>query len=439
MKSNVVTRIAPSPTGTLHIGTARSALFNYLYAKGQGGKFIVRIEDTDKERSTKEYENEILNSLAWLGIEYDDLFRQSERGSVYKKYIDVLIDGGFAYTSKEASKADIVQEVELVRFKNPNTDVAFHDEVRGEVTFNTEELGDFIIARDGHEPLHHLAVVVDDEEMGVTHVIRGEDLLSNTPRQILIQEALGFERPVYAHMPLILAPDKTKLSKRKGNFKTLGEYQTEGFVPEAMVNYLALLGWNPGTEQEIFSVEELAKSFDIEKIQKGGAVFDESRLRWFNGEHLRRKNLVDVRALLEGKNIPTKLLDNDAALADLLERTEVLSDIDVMRADGEFDYYELVPQLDKSKLVWKDSTKDSTFEHLSKLLELLESVKEFTAENVKDAVWGYASEEGRGSVLWPMRFALSGREKSPDPFLLAEVLGKEETFNRLDYAKDLLS
>ncbi|MFQ5662055.1 MAG: glutamate--tRNA ligase, partial [Candidatus Paceibacteria bacterium] len=245
-KKKVITRIAPSPTGELHIGTARSALFNYLYAKQNGGEFIVRIEDTDKERSKKEFEKDILEGFEWLGLGSDEVFKQSERTSIYKKYIKQLLDDGVAYISKEKSKQEEGKEIEVVRLKNPGKKVEFIDLIRGEIEFDTTELGDFVIARNQDEPLYHLAVVVDDHEMGITHIIRGEDHISNTPRQILIQEALGFERSKYAHIPLILAPDRSKLSKRGDNATSISEYKEKGYISSALVNYMALLGWNPG-------------------------------------------------------------------------------------------------------------------------------------------------------------------------------------------------
>ncbi len=241
---------------------------------------VVRFEDTDRERSKKEFEDDIVAALKWLGLGYETpaVARQSERGEVYQKYFKILLEKGLAYEAEE-SKDDPSKKV--VRFKNPNTRITFTDVVRGEVSVDTTDLGDFVIAKSSTEPLYHLAVVIDDHEMGVTHVIRGEDHISNTPRQILMLEALGFVRPVYAHIPLILAPDKTKLSKRHGAV-SVNEYRAQGFIPEALLNYLALLGWNPGGEREVFSLEELMSLFDLAKVQKGGAVFDIEKLKWFN-------------------------------------------------------------------------------------------------------------------------------------------------------------
>src|SRR3989344_5846621 len=243
---SVVTRFPPSPTGYFHIGSARTALFNYLFATHTGGVMSLRFEDTDKARSKKEYEDDILSGLEWLGLTYTkpEIFRQSERTPIYQKYLKKLLDSGAAY---EAEPGTDDPGKKVIRFKNPGTSVTFHDLIRGNVSFETAELKDFVIAKSVDEPLYNFAVVIDDYETGVTHVMRGEDHISNTPRQILMLEALGFKRPEYAHIPLILAPDRSKLSKRHGSV-AVSEYKRMGFLPEAFVNYLALLGWNPGTE-----------------------------------------------------------------------------------------------------------------------------------------------------------------------------------------------
>lgn len=283
MSQKIVTRFPPSPTGPLHIGNVRTALFNYIFAKQKGGDFVVRIEDTDRLRSKKEYEESMLESLKWLGLERDgELWHQSERTEVYKSYLNKLIQTNKAYVSTETEG----ENREVVRFRNPNKQVVFEDLVRGKVEFDTTELGDFIIAKNLDEPLYHLAVVVDDFEAGITHVIRGEDHISNTPRQILIQEAISVSRPIYAHLPLILASDRSKLSKRKhGESVSLDYYRQKGYSPAAIINYLALLGWNPGTEQEIFTLDELIKVFDFARVHKGGAIFDEKKLAWVNRKH----------------------------------------------------------------------------------------------------------------------------------------------------------
>ena len=394
----MITRFPPSPTGPLHIGNVRTALFNYLFAKKHGGQFIVRIEDTDKTRSKKEYEDDMLESLVWLGIKREgELWHQSERTEIYKKYLHKLIDDGKAYISHETEG----ENREVVRFKNPNKKVAFDDLIRGAVEFDTTELEDFIIARNIDDPVYHLAVVVDDAEAGVTHIIRGEDHISNTPRHILIQEALGFPRPIYAHLPLILASDKSKLSKRKhGEAVSLNYYRAKGYLPEAMVNYLALLGWNPGTEQEIFTMEELIGQFDLAKIQKGGAIFDEKKLQWVNKEHIKRLPPEEQRKLL------VKSLEGEPYLV------------------GE-------PELDLEKLPWKKVSKEETVVYLEKVLEIISSGN---MSRVPLDIMRYAEREGRGNVLWPVRYALTGATASPDPFIILEILGKEKSLGRLEKA-----
>lgn len=434
----VVTRVAPSPTGNLHIGTARTALFNYLYAQAYDGEFIVRVEDTDKERSEKKYEDNILESLEWLGIKYDKIFRQSERTAVYKSYLVKMIEDGSAYLSKEESKKEPGKEVEVVRLKNPNEIVTFNDEIRGEIKFDTTDLGDFVIARNMDDPLYHLAVVVDDFEMEVTHIIRGEDHISNTPRQILIQRAIGVkETPIYAHMPLILAPDRSKLSKRKGA-KPVTFYEEEGYLPEAFVNYIALLGWNPGSDKEIFSMDELIKEFSLDNMHKGGAIFDIEKFNWMNGEYLKNLDNAEIRKMISDLDISTELkeiFNGDAALTDILERVDTINAIE----KEDLSYYTETPEYDVEKLIWKDSTKEETAEYLNEVISILEKLEDFESEKVKDSIWDYAGEKGRGAVLWPMRYALSGRDKSPAPFLLAEILGKEETIGRLKNVVQLLS
>ena len=437
------TRIAPSPTGDLHIGTARTALFSYLFAKQNNGKFVVRIEDTDKERSTKESESDIFNGLKWLGLKEDELYRQSERTDIYKKYIQQMLDASTAYVSKEESKAKAGEQVEVVRLKNEGKKVEFEDMVRGKIEFDTTELGDFVIARSIDDPLYHLAVVVDDHEMAISHIIRGEDHISNTPRQILIQEALGLERPKYAHIPLILAPDRSKMSKRR-NSTSISEYSEKGYISSALINYMALLGWNPGTDRELFTLDELIAEFKLENIQKGGAIFDIEKLNWFNREYIKKMPEDEIFENVK-KNLPESISNmseySDTILRKIIpiisERMNVFGDMKQMSEDGEIDYYFRNPEYDRKNLLWKqDSDLKVSVEHLREVARLLESVDEsdFTQESVKEAIWSYADEKGKGSVLWPMRYALSGRDKSPDPFMLASVLGKDETIYRLNNA-----
>lgn len=427
MSRKVVTRIAPSPTGLFHIGTARTALFNYLYARKHGGKFILRIEDTDKERSKKEYEDDILNGLKWLGLEWDEFYRQSERGDVYKKYLQKLLDEDKVYLDGNA-----------IRFRNPNKKVSFDDAIRGKIEFDTSDVGDFVIAKDMDTPLYHFAVVVDDNEMGVTHIIRGEDHISNTPRHILLYEALGFELPQYAHLPLILAPDKSKLSKRYGAV-SVTEYKEQGYLSEAIVNFIAFIGWNPGDEREVMSLSDLVENFSLERVQKNGAVFNSVRLDWYNKEYIRKMDSAALADILmqylpeSYKGVAESRGDYWGKIVELeKERITKLSDI----KEG-IGYFFETPQYEKNLLLWKKAEGLSeSKEHLEKIISLLEPAdkQDFTSHNIKEAIWNYAEKKGRGNVLWPMRVSLTGLEKSPDPFIVAGILGKEETLKRINNA-----
>ena len=447
---SVVTRFAPSPTGKLHSGAYRTAIFAYLYARHHGGQFILRIEDTDKERSLKEHEENIIDSLTWLGLEYDGFFRQSEHVARHKEVLQQLVESGHAYISKEEAKDGSGVIKEIVRFKNPKEVVSFHDEIKGTVSMDTTDLGDFVIAKNINEPLFHLAVVVDDFDEGVTHVIRGEDHVSNTPRQILIQRAIGAPTPIYAHLPLVLGLDKQKLSKRKGAL-AVTEYRDQGYLPQALLNMVAMVGWNPGTEQELFSKEELISVFDLTKVQKSPAVFNEEKLNWFNREYIKPMSQQEFWGYAH-HGLFGSIVQNESAHHEILKKIEPLlrermtkfSDMHLFfgRADGstvgEFDYFFKAPVVDDKMLVWKELREDAdglakTKGFLKDVAGLLEAVPEdsWNAEGVKAAIWSYAEEKGRGLVLWPLRVSLSGREKSPDPFELAGILGKAETLKRL--------
>jgi glutamyl-tRNA synthetase len=438
----VKTRIAPSPTGWLHIGTARTALFNYVFARQQGGTFAIRIEDTDRERSTKEYEEDILKGLRWLGLTGDELVRQSDNLNRHKQVLEQLIARSEAYVSKEQSKNDPDKTVEVVRLRNPGKDITFTDIVRGDITFNTVELGDFVIARAVDDPLYHLAVVIDDMDMGITHVIRGEDHISNTQRQILIQEAIGASRPVYAHLPLILANDRSKLSKRHGA-TSISEYQKEGFLPEAFLNYMALLGWNPGDDREDFSLPELIEAFSLEGIQKGGAVWDRQKLLSVNQRWMRK--LTDEEFIARGE---LTVSDSDMlqkAVPLLKERAQTFAEAREMLT-GELSCLFNAPTVDKTVLTGKEAshTEGFTKEALAHLHELLRThTTVASAEEVKALLMPYADsitkeQGGRGAVLWPLRYALSGKERSPDPFTLIALLGRKESISRIENALGIL-
>ncbi len=434
-KEKVITRIAPSPTGVMHVGTARTALFNYVFAKKNKGKFIIRIEDTDKERSKKEFEKDILDSLNWLGLENDGTYRQSKRTEIYKKYLNQLIKEDKVYISKEESQEE-GKRSEVIRFKNPNKEIVFEDLIRGEIKFDTTELGDFVIAKSLDEPLYHLAVVIDDHEMGITHILRGEDGISNTPRQILIQEAIGARRPQYAHLPLILGPDKSKLSKRHGATSII-EFRQKGYLKDAFINYLAFLGWNPGDNREYFTIKELINEFQIEKVGKGGAIFNIEKLNWLNKHYLEKINNDEFYKLIKGKFDQEEAKDKIIKIIPLIkEKISSLSEIDYLKEEGEFDYFFSQPtNYDPFKIIWKKSDKESTLKHLQKIQTIVsENNEKNTPDEIKELLWNYAEKEGRGDVLWPMRYSLSGKEKSADPFTISSVLGKEETLSRINLA-----
>lgn len=436
--SKVVTRFPPSPTGYLHIGSARTALFNYLFAASQGGTMYLRFEDTDKARSKKEYEDDILEGLAWLAIPYTlpQPFRQSERTESYTAAIEKLISADMAYVSKEPAKDDPEKEVSVVRLRNPGRSITFSDLIRGEVTFDTAELKDFVIARATDDPLYHLTVVVDDHDMGISHVIRGEDHISNTARQILILEALGFTRPIYAHIPLILAPDRSKLSKRHGAV-SVNEYRAQGFLPEALINYLALLGWNPGTEQEIFEIKDLVAKFDIAQVHKGGAIFDIEKLKWFNHEHSKKLSLDEYQRLAKeyGINLSGFLLHV------LRERARTFGEAKELIEGAEFKFIKESIEYDLA-LILKGAKVEAGVaqNHLTHVQGILSSMSDddYNPERLKDAVFPYAEKEGKGAVLWPLRVALSGQERSPDPFTVASILGKEKSLERVSTAIEKL-
>lgn len=437
--------MAPSPTGFFHVGSLRTALYCYLYAHSHGGKYLIRIEDTDKIRSKKEYEDDILDSLEWLGLKHDLFFRQSEHLADHKKYLEQLLDGGHAYVSKEEAKDEHAKgEVrEVIRFKNPNETVTFNDLVLGEISVDTTDLGDFVIAKDFDTPLYNFAVVVDDIAANITHVIRGQDHVPNTPRQILLYRALGKTPPAFAHLPLIVAPDKSKLSKRKhGESVSVRFYRKQGYLPEALINFMALIGWNPGTDQEIFSLEELVKTFTLERVQKSPGVFNLDKLNWLNKEYIRK---MDPAARWEKilEYVPAVFTDAPwfnqnifNKLQSLIgERIEKFSDVTTMIEAGEIDFFFKKPALVGEKISFKGSTADETKAHLAKAQQILTDISDsdWNVEYIKGKIMEYAdSLPKRGPALHPLRYGLSGLEKSPDPFTIASIIGKQETLERIE-------
>lgn len=469
--NHIRVRIAPSPTGNLHVGTARSALYNELFARHTKGSFIIRIEDTDQARSKTEYETAILDGLRWLGIHWSEgpdiggdygPYRQSERTAEYTKALETLLDAKKAYrcTCAPREKGGEVtvhscdcdtknNEKGVIRLKVAPELILFTDSVRGEVKVHTNSFGgDFVIARDINDPLFHLAVVCDDEAMKITHVIRGEDHLHNTIKHILIQRALGYSQPLYAHLPLLLDEQRRKLSKRSGETNVLA-YRDMGFLPHTMVNYLALLGWNPGDDREYYTHEELAEAFTLERVQKGGAIFSIVKLAAMNKHYL--LELPDEQLLAWAlyhytkNNIP--VANPDRLLRAVKTELGRFSSYDV---DGTPLYAALSwheetwkPTYAPELLVWKKSTKEAARDLLNELITLLTELPEdqFTKQRIEEYVmnWIDTNEKGRGDTLWPMRVALTGREYSPGPFEISSVIGKNDTIARLQAAFDFLA
>ena len=437
----VIVRYPPSPTGYLHIGNIRSLLFNYLFAKNQGGDVVMRFEDTDRERSSSEFEAFALETLSDLGLGFDrGPFRQSDRTEFYVDAIETLMRNDMAYEAEESKDGS---GEKVIRFRNPNKEVTFTDVVRGEITIDSTDFGDFVIARSKTNPIYHLTVVVDDIDMGVSHVIRGEDHITSTPRQILLIEALGGIVPKYAHMPLIVGDDKKKLGKRHGAV-TWKEFKDLGYLPEAVVNYIALLGWNEGKgeEKEIYSKEELIDAFSLERINKSPATFSYTKLDDINKQWMLKMDDAAYKTkVLEflSEEMRAKF-ESDAELAErvinlvIKERLQKFSELAEMEEQGNLAYFFDRPEVLDEMIVFKDGTPDESKAYLKQVIEKIKDVSEedWNAENIKELLWVWTDEVGRGQVLHPMRVSLSGAQRSPDPFTLCEVLGKEESLCRLE-------
>lgn len=485
--SKPVTRFAPSPTGYMHVGGARTALYAWALARKLGGTFILRIEDTDKEREVEGSIDQIVNSLKWLGLDWDEgvdiggphaPYKQSERLGSYKKYADILVAKGLAYadpyTPEEIEsfrkKAEEEKRPFLYRDHRPENPPVWdgtqplrlkikdikthewHDLVRGDLKAGPEALDDFILIKSDGYPTYNFAHIIDDLEMGVNHILRADEFIASTPKFLALYEALGIERPQFATLPPIMGPDgKKKLGKRDGA-KDLLDYKKDGILPNAMMNFLALIGWNPGTEQEVFTPEEFIHAFSIGGIQRAGGTLNEEKLLWFNKEHL--KKLSDADFLKQALpffpcNISDRKDFNDKIkkiIPVLRERISVFKEITEMAEAGDFTMYFEVPEYSKELLLCPEKQRkgievtDETLKahavELQKLIGVLE--KEASKDDAKNAVWGYADLHGRAVVLWLLRTSLSGREKSPDPFTLVEILGTEEAVRRLGIAIEKL-
>ncbi|OHA63293.1 MAG: glutamate--tRNA ligase [Candidatus Wildermuthbacteria bacterium RIFCSPHIGHO2_01_FULL_45_20] len=511
---SVRVRIAPSPTGPIHMGNVRAGLFNYLFAKQQGGVFMLRIEDTDKERSKPEWEKDIFENMQWLGLLWDEgpdpahhgasfgqygPYRQSERTELYKKYLLKLLAEGKAYycfcasdeleaqrsnqmslgeaprylgTCRQLAKDQQEKKFKegkpaVIRFIVEPKVVVFDDLIRGKVSFDMSLAGDIVIAKNLETPLYNFTVVIDDYEMKITHVIRGEDHIPNTPKQILLQQALGFPGAQFGHLPLLLGTDRTKLSKRHGDH-SVTRYRKEGYLPEAVLNFLALLGWNPGGEKEIFTLQELVEDFSLKRIQKGGAVFNVQRLDWINGYYIRQMpieeltrrcipflinaGLIDPWPDVKGEEIwymaekrpfPEGILKEEDiqkvislykdTIQPYQDRLKKLSELPEM-----IDFF-FVDNLDypKELLLWKDADAATIAHALERAKEILSGIADdkWTREHLEEVLMPFAEQEkNRGYMLWPLRVALSGKKASAGPFEICSALGKEKTLRRIQFA-----
>ena len=470
----IKTRIAPSPTGNLHIGTARTALFNYLYAKNQQGKFVIRIEDTDIARSTKESEQDIVEGLEWLGLipdegvstkgEIGDLgpYRQSQRANTYKPYLEQLLASGDAYwcnlteqeleimkNQAEQNQQQFVlrspyrdqkiqpTEKSVIRFKVTDTKIIFEDKIKGKIEFDTSLLGDFVIAKNLEYPLYNFVVVIDDELMQITHIIRGDDHIANTPKQILINQALSFKSKQFAHLPLILAPDKSKMSKRFGA-TSIREYREQGYLPEAMINFLALLGWNEGNDREYYTLGEIIEKFSLKRVQKSGAIFNIQKLDSINSHYI--KQLSQEKQLeLGGKYLIKNGFDiskwTEKQLNQIIQiemqRIKKFSDI-----GKEIDFLWQQPIYNTEILAYKAMNTSNIIDSLEWSQKLLYNTKDTEISELENSIKNSIKIENQqmGEILWPLRVALSGREKSPSPFEIIAILGIEEAIKRIEYA-----
>ncbi|MDX1763882.1 MAG: glutamate--tRNA ligase [bacterium] len=466
MNEKVRVRFAPSPTGYLHIGGVRTALFNYLYARKEGGVFVLRIEDTDVERSTEESTQAILDGMAWLGLACDEgPFKQSDRTDIYLEHVERLLAAGHAYhcfcsreeleeRRKEALKAgrnpkydgrcrggvDPVPGVSpVVRFKAPfDGSTPVKDLIRGSVSFENSQLDDLIIRRSDGTPTYNLCVVVDDNNMGITHVIRGDDHLNNTPRQILLYEAFGFEVPAYAHLPMILGSDKTRLSKRHGATSVMA-YKEMGYLPEAMLNYLARLGWGYGDE-EIFSREELIEKFSLQGIGKSPAIFNSDKLLWLNRHYIKQGDPQRLARLLGEILLEKKIISEPWPEGKMDYLVEIVKCEQEKRNTlvemAEFSTYFFEKEIAIDEKAGKKFLKPTVVPLLNKIMDKFAALEAFTLESVQGALEETMAEEEMklGKIAQPLRVALTGGTISPGIYELVAILGKSVVLERMGKA-----
>lgn len=490
--SDIKVRFAPSPTGFVHIGSLRTALYNYLFAKQQNGDFLIRIEDTDRTRLVEGAVEALLNSMEWSGIKVDEgvsykdgkiiqlgqngPYIQSERLEIYQKYIEELLEKGYAYhcfCTKERleslreeqkakgedpmydgycrnlSKEEVQKRIEageeyVIRLRIPeNKDVEFDDIVRGKISINSNTIDDQVLIKSDGFPTYHFAVVVDDHLMEITHVIRGEEWLTSTPKHVLLYEMFGWKAPTFVHLPNILGKDRKKLSKRQGDVG-VHDFQNKGYLPEGLINYIALLGWSPEDEQEIFKMDELIEKFDLSRVSNSGGIFDVEKLNWVNSHHIKE---YDIEKLVD---IAVDFIVNDGAMTKdecKEKRNWLLLAMDTLRERMSYlaEFPSLIrPYLKDDMEIEEDAKEFMTNEHMPKLLEILEkeikSKGEITAENTEE-IFGVIKSEGiKGKNLFMgVRVLVTGNSHGPDMPKTMELLGKDRILKRLEQSKSLLA
>ncbi len=459
--NNVRVRFAPSPTGELHLGSARTALFNFLFAKNNQGKFLLRIEDTDTERSRKVHIDQAINSIKWLGLIPDEeIVFQSHRSKVYKKYLNLLLSSGKAYRCfaskqelqlirektnsfqynglwRDRSDEEIDEQLELgspftIRLKTPNEgSITFDDLIFGEIRVSNNEIDDFIIIRSDGSPVYNFTNVIDDYDMNISHVIRGEDHISNTPKQLHIYQALSFNSPSFAHLPMILGGDKKKLSKRHGA-ESVESYKDKGFQSAPLINYLALLGWNPGTNEEIMDLSQLISKYDMQKVQKKSAVFDSKKFSWVSSQYLLKQDPITILQLIRkleptwGRKKPEEFCMRVIDL--MVPRCNFIGDI-IQHSFYFFDHPKSYNVVDQKK-VWKDETSII----LKEIIQLYEKLEGLDHQDLEDLFKGYINSSGNGfgQVMKPMRLAICGSLTGPSLFELMELIGVKDSIMRIN-------
>lgn len=466
-------RFAPSPTGRLHVGGARTALFNWLFARKEGGAFVLRIEDTDDERSSREMTAAILEALDWLGLDVDegpvhqadglerhrdDGARLLEAGAAYRCFCgpDAVGEGGDEAVGgcpsgcRELSDREVARraadgEPNAVRFRVPTGETAWRDAVHGRTSFPNDDIEDFVLLRSDGTPVYNLAVVSDDVEMGITHVIRGDDHLSNTPKQILIYDALGEDLPVFAHVPMILGPDGERLSKRHGA-ASVQAFRDQGFLPEAMVNFLALMGWSPGDEREVMGREELVEAFSLERVLRKGAVFDREKLEWMNGQHISRSEagrLADpvLDFLADGHGLdPRQVLREQDRFLEVVDQVKDRPRTVRALASQVAPYFvdRVMYEEEAVARFWDEP--EAAADRLEALREAFVGVGAWEPDVLEEELRGLAEErgEGAGDLIHPLRVALTGQAVTPGIFTVLHLMGRERTLRRIDDAVERL-